>query len=61
MGWREELVKFSLSQYVKLHLKFSVDKNLSPYNFEKARVPLGWPNRYKFYSSAWEAELRTYK
>ena len=49
---REESEKLSLSYYIKLHLKFSGKKYWSPCNFEKTNwVPLGWPNRYKFYSA----------
>ena len=48
----EELGKFALSQNVKLHLKFSAKKYWSPNDFEQTQVPLGWPNRYKFYSTA---------
>ena len=55
MWWREESEKFSLSQHIKMHKKSSGKYYWSPWNFEKTQVPLGWPNRYKFYSTAEKA------
>ena len=43
MWWRKESEEFSLSKYVKLHLKFSGKWYWNTSNSEKTQVPLGWP------------------
>ena len=56
MRWKEESEIFSLSEYVKLYLKYIFVKlKLKSLSFRKDSSPLRIQIRYKFHSATWNA------